>query len=330
METRLSENSPIMVQALWRSGSTYVWQKFREERNLRCYAKPFHHSLTKPAQQLALDFQKAARKFGFQHIERNYYREYGKKHNGVKKYSWKFAVQDFVLSEEDEHRDIEKYLSRLIKKAREKNKRPMLQFNRGVFRGSWLQNRFSSTSLYVVRSPQAMMQSYEKIADGSPSYYLSCYTGIVGENRDSSLFDEFADFMSIPTQGSDKWQSHLQFYMRIVRSMDGQQKKDLLGYFWCLGLLHSSLYASDCLDMDYGQDLGGEAFEEIVENETGCKLAFSDLRSKKPELEPVILSHEARRIAQSILQQSRFSDTSRLERFSLSTSTHRQLEAILG
>jgi hypothetical protein len=42
-----SENSknPIFIHSLFRTGSTYIWNKFRQNPKYVCYYEPFHHVL---------------------------------------------------------------------------------------------------------------------------------------------------------------------------------------------------------------------------------------------------------------------------------------------
>ena len=36
---------PIFIHAWWRSGSTYIWSKLRENESCRCYYEPLHEKI---------------------------------------------------------------------------------------------------------------------------------------------------------------------------------------------------------------------------------------------------------------------------------------------
>ena len=43
----MSVKEPIFIHAWWRSGSTYVWLKLRENASARCYYEPLHEKIAR-------------------------------------------------------------------------------------------------------------------------------------------------------------------------------------------------------------------------------------------------------------------------------------------
>ena len=41
----MPSEDPIFIHAWWRSGSTYIWSKLRENKSCRCYYEPLHEKI---------------------------------------------------------------------------------------------------------------------------------------------------------------------------------------------------------------------------------------------------------------------------------------------
>lgn len=324
-------NKPIFVQALWRTSSTYTLSKFRELQELRCYTKPFHHDLEKSPSELQRAFENAAKRHSFPFIDKSYYDEFEAKENGVPEYNWEFSTQDYVLGARDEQPAMESYLANLIAKAKEKQKRPMMQFNRGVLRASWLQERFGATSLYISRSPLKMLESYKRLAQKRQQYYMACYLGILGQNSDNPLLAEMADYAGAPMHQTDSYRAHFMFYNRLANALPDDKARDVVGFFWSLGILSASKYAATTLDMELQIEQGKKTpgiFHDEVKRTTGLSIDFSDLNSIGDE-GVLRTSEEARKITRNAANDLE-PDIRRLENFPLAQSTKRQLTACLG
>ena len=68
------ELRPIFIHAMWRTGSTYVWKKFRDQQQYRAYFEPFNEYLVHSPSELGEIYSeekiKAARHPG--HIDEKY------------------------------------------------------------------------------------------------------------------------------------------------------------------------------------------------------------------------------------------------------------------
>lgn len=337
-ENKILENkdNPIFVQSLWRTGSTYIWRKFRENKSLLSYAKPFHHSLSKSSVMLQKDFSHASQRFGFEKVKKSYYEEYDAGRNGVPLYNWKFAVEDYILQKEMQSQALEKYLSRLIKKAHDKQKRPMLQFNRGVMRGERLNQKFSATSLYLIRSPIEMLESYNRLASPNVPYYMTCYMGILGANKDNIVFEEMSNYMNTPYKKAKSFKEHFLFYNRLANALTDTQKRDVVSFFWSLGLINATSYASDTLDMALSNKETNEnkieIFQSIVKSTTGEKIDFSDLSTKPPQEKILETSTHVKKIINEAIQNLKLPEQTlnRINDFSISKNTRDQLDHVLG
>jgi len=324
-------DNPIFVQSLWRTSSTYVLSKFRELEELRCYTKPFHHDLEKSPIQLERAFINAAKRHGFQFIDKSYYDEFEAKENGVPEYNWRFSTQDYVLGSGDRHDAMESYLSRLIVKARKQQKRTMMQFNRGVLRGAWLQERFGATSLYVSRSPVKMLESYRRLAQKRQQYYMACYLGILGQNNTHPLLAEMADYVGTPNRQANTYREYFMFYNRLANALSDDKMRDVVGFFWTLGILNATKYAATTLDMELQSQEGeepSEIFHEEVKTTTGLSIDFSDLNCVGED-SILTISREAQKITRNAVD-NLAPEEERLEQFPLAQKTVCQIMACLG
>ena len=326
-----SQGNPIFVQALWRTSSTYTLSKFRAEEGLYCFTKPFHHDLEKSPPELKKAFESSAKRHGFPFIDRDYYEEFEAGENGVPGYDWRFSTKDYVMGSDTQHPAMERYVGSLIDKARSKCKRPMFQLNRGVLRGQWLQERFDGVSVYVSRSPVKMLASYERLAQQRQQYYMACYMGILGQNRDNPLLTEMADHVGAPDKVSESYRRHFMFYNRLACSLHDQQARDVVSFFWALGLVNASRYAETVLDMELQNERKGKTsqiFHQEVKDATGLSIDFSDLNSIGDE-GVLKTSDTVRKITRNAVE-AIDPDWRKLQSFHLADSTRRQLNACLG
>jgi hypothetical protein len=54
MKENQSRPRPIFIHAIWRTGSTYIWKKFREQGRYRSYFEPLHELLLRSQEEIEL------------------------------------------------------------------------------------------------------------------------------------------------------------------------------------------------------------------------------------------------------------------------------------
>jgi hypothetical protein len=124
---------PIFIHAMWRTGSTYVWKKFRDQPQYRAYYEPLHESLgtARPVGRLlpaALAATRTrGRNRGLRHpdLDRPYLDEYPLRWwaGGVRHFKTKFAQERYWLDPDDVDADLLRYISSLVSFAARKAKR---------------------------------------------------------------------------------------------------------------------------------------------------------------------------------------------------------------
>ena len=279
-------NKPIFLHGLWRTGTTYFWHKFKHSNaQLRCFFEPFHHSLYKNHQDLCLDYDRASHRFDLKFVHDNYYDEYEAGKNGVNGYDWRFATDNYHINSIEARLPITRYINSLCQLAQVNQQRPILQFNRAILRANWLNKRFNATSLYILRSPQDSLQSYQRLSKGrSLNYYMSCYLGIIGCNSSNPLFSSLAAYLGVKYKKSQTFSGHLKYYAKAFNQLSNQQRTDLFLFFWTLGLLEATKYALEIIDTSLvtqqSQLQSGWYFQHILKNTTGIHLDLTDLNVK--------------------------------------------------
>lgn len=332
---------PVFLQALWRTGSTYLWGKFRSREEFRGYFEPLHESLyCKTREKLVADYQRASQKFGHSSISHNYYDEFNiRATGGVEHFERRFTLERYALAPDENDPELERYIQSLIDDSAERGQAAVMQFNRGVLRAEWMKERFGGTHLYLNRNPADMLNSYRQ-----NGYYLPTYLAIIGQNAHNPIFAEAAERYGVTPydvqaafKGRDlteqqvkskSFQSTLRHFMREARSLDEQDERDIVAFFWTLGLAQSTRYADMIIDTDMMIEPGGKSMPEILKDITDIEFDFSDLKvttTNKDSLEVSDAMKDIIRRAADVMHPN----WSRLKDFPLSKNTAVQLISTL-
>ncbi len=159
-----AEAPPVFLHGMWRSGTTYIWSRFREAEDVCAYYEPFHHGLDRlNPRRIARDTPEKAAAFGHPALEKPYFSEYAELlacPRGVKRYHRSFAHDRFLLGGDEAHPPRERYVSLLVEHAEQAGLRPILACNRTVLRLAWLKRRFASYDIHIDRDPHGVWRSY--------------------------------------------------------------------------------------------------------------------------------------------------------------------------
>ena len=154
------QNASIFVHAMWRSGSTYVWSKYRQVRTYRCYYEPLHESLM-TIKRGCQDDSEAVRTRRHPRLAQPYFFEYPiEAFGGVRGFRKSFSYEDYCAKDHSDWSQIRAYLANLIGEAYKRNQRPLFQFNRSLMRITELTKIFSPVNLLLLRKPRAIWNSF--------------------------------------------------------------------------------------------------------------------------------------------------------------------------
>ncbi len=142
---------PIFITARFRSGSTFLWQLFRNIDGITCYYEPLNE-----ARWFEADPGKST--VDRTHIGVDDYRaEYEGMRDLAKCFDDAWTDQRLYMDEADYDPKLDQYISELIARARG---RPVLQFNHVDFRLAWLRAHFPQACiLHLYRHPREQWMS---------------------------------------------------------------------------------------------------------------------------------------------------------------------------
>jgi len=154
----------LFITARYRSGSTMVWNMFRQIPEVRAYYEPLHEKLPEMMRQ-QIPPQRS-----HPNVD-DYFREYPPVHELTERYRPEFGLLRLHLEAEDEYPELETYLRYLLRVADKQI--PVLQFNNVDFRLPWLRRNFPDIPiLHLYRAPRAQwfssIREFPHLTDRGP------------------------------------------------------------------------------------------------------------------------------------------------------------------
>jgi hypothetical protein len=187
---------PVFIHAMWRTGSTYIWNKFRKMAGYRAYCEPLHEELARLRRE---DFEREEIRKANQHLHhplltRHYFDELPTDEDGwVPLYRKEFAHDLYCLDPEEEHPELAAYVRNLLDFAYRQGEIPVLQFNRSLFRSAWLSVRFSPVNILLLRDPYDTWKSFSL-----NEYFYGGVCRIIGQHRNHWYLRAIAERWKVP------------------------------------------------------------------------------------------------------------------------------------
>lgn len=145
----------LLINGMWRAGTTYFWSKIREHSDWRCYYEPLHEALSvfEPARNEDHIRERAWQMMRHPTLTHGYFHEYPLDSSGigVPGYHPSMAYERFILGKDDEDKALESYFRGLIEFAASNGQRTCLQPNRLFLRATWFTHRFPCVHVLVTR-----------------------------------------------------------------------------------------------------------------------------------------------------------------------------------
>lgn len=247
----------IFIHSLFRTGSTYIWNKFREDSRYHCYYEPFHQDLVN------LDFlnpdpwrydKKCTQLMRHPDLNTGYLNEYTKSlrpdTKGVPFFKKSFSFDDFCVTDKEKNPDQKEYIDFLIRQAGEKT--PVLQFNRSSLRISWFKANYpEGLHIYLVRSPRDQFHSYMDMFNqvGLDSF-LTMDLIVTGVNQNHDFFKPLSAQMPLFEFHSDLFEHERFIYSRLLPVYSSAEKYYIFYFTWFLALMENGLNADFLLNID--------------------------------------------------------------------------------
>ena len=251
-EEKNSRARPIFIHAIWRTGSTYIWKKFREQSRYRAYFEPLHEVLLRSQEEIdSLQPTSVTARYRHPHIDRCYFAEFPfKRRGGVEFFEKHFPYEEYCLDEAASYEPLRRYVGHLISLAQNNGQVPVLQFNRSLLRVGWLNRNFAPLNILLLRQPMDIWQSYLSFEG---LYFPTVVSLILGQNHHRHPLSEFAQFETVPFYVNDSFENDLEYYRQFTgRSLDVLYP--LFYSFYLLTCVSAARYADCIIDMNEVSD----------------------------------------------------------------------------
>jgi hypothetical protein len=274
-------DQPIFIHAWWRSGSTYVWSKLRENKSCRCYYEPLHERIA----NLKLGVIKEAPDTGFSRALRHpvpnkhYFAEYAKLlRSGNLCYSSELAYDRYLLQPGEADEQLRKYLNGLISSASAVKRRAVLCFCRSQMRSAWMKETVGGMHVAQIRNPADQWASFKV-----DSYFVSKLIVIALKLRNlrPHAFAHIGPFEGFAQQLSKRPVPIRVLVDYFIPQFVSQ--RDCLDVFlviWIASALQTIAYCDFLLDIDrLSTDLEYRSTASRWFDSIGCSVDFSDCSS---------------------------------------------------
>lgn len=273
MSETVKHDRPVFIHAMWRTGSTYIWNKFREAAGFRAYCEPLHEQLWRLRRRDFDAEQIQATNQILRHplLKKHYFDELPFDAEGrVPGFREEFTFDTYCLDADESNPDLAAYIQGLLDFAEQHQEIPVLQFNRSLFRSAWLSAHFAPLNLLLLRNP---FDTWKSLLMNE--YFPGGVCRIVGQHRNRSCLRAIAERWKVPyVEGTyDECEA-------AYRAFFNQHGDGLYPMYFALSMV-SVLYNLPHTDivLDINAISGSEAARHEVEaqlREHGIDVSFED------------------------------------------------------
>ena len=286
---------PIFLHGLWRSGSTYVWSRFRAADGTLCYYEPLHDGLRRLTHaRIQRDTPAAAQNNHHPAMEQPYFAEFGALLNGrgVRGYRRRFAYDAFAPARSHNDPALEAYVQGLIDRARGQNRSAVLGFNRTGLRVGWLSDRFDAYNIHIDRDPIDIFASYLSQLQAGNTYYFVKWMQIIGGNPG---YPPFACALSKFRRAGvveSLVPGPMRYYRGLAAGLSMEALYSITFLAWAVCVLHALETCDLIIDIALADRSGYcEAISQAVRDQTGLEASFDEMHA--PAIpSPLRLAHQ--------------------------------------
>jgi hypothetical protein len=267
---------------MWRSGSTFLWSRFRASPDTCCFFEPLYAGLARltPSRLNGPSWRDAVADNRHPALSAPYYSEYGPliRGRGVKDYRREFSFNRYALETDDKNLALERYIGTLLRQAATQNKTAVLGFNRSGLRIGWQRQIFETYDIYIERDPALLWSSYmQHMEAGNYSYFINLLT-IFELNAASPLFAPLASRLPL-RRGVDRLIKRKHFYRMVVDRMPHEITYALVLHMWMLGLLHGLTHCDTVIDTGLAKRPGyARDTARVIADRCGLRVDLDGLR----------------------------------------------------
>jgi hypothetical protein len=279
----------VFLHGMWRSGSTFLWTRFREDPQTCCFYEPLHHSLCKlTPERIAQDTAERITASRHPAMADPYFAEFaplvgGK---GVRGFRKRLAYDRFVLEPGACDPMLKRYVTGLIEHAQGQGRAAVLGFNRTGLRLGWMKAQFDAYNIYIDREPTAIWASYAaELARGNCGFY-SLWLTVLEKNARHPVFAPLVERLGLTPPVTGLLRKPKKRHREVLAEMNQEELYFMVFYLWlaCTGhaLAQSDLVIDTRLaeTRHYGARISAE-----IRRATGLAVDLSEMRAAEPRVE---------------------------------------------
>jgi hypothetical protein len=255
----MNKQRPVFIHAQFRTGSTYLWNKFRQNEENWCYYEPFHQDLIKIEKSrpyLWRHDQANTRSIRHPDLSRNYLAEYEQLlrpgQAAVPFFKKSFSFDEFCNNSSNPEQ--KQYLDFLIAQAG--SKRPVFKFTRSSLRVRWFTENYpDAVHIYLVRNPRDQFQSY-LLMDQENKAHIFLVMDIIAAsvNKQHPPFCYLAAQLPLLEYHADAFDKERAVYSRLLNFYSPEQRFFIFSVIWFQALLENALHAGLIMNINQLQD----------------------------------------------------------------------------
>lgn len=302
-EVSPDRNRPVFLHGMWRSGSTYVWSRFRTAEGTYCFYEPLHQGLHRlTCERIERDTPEIVAGNSHPALSRPYFEEFRPllKQRGVRHFQRRLAFGRFILEPGEKDEALHRYISSLVEHAQSVGRQAVLGFNRTGLRMGWLKGNFSSYNVHIDRDPLQVWHSYEQQKAKRNYTFYESWLSVVEQNAANPLFAPLAKRLPL-RRGAQKFLTKpKRFYHEAIDGMRPADTYFMTFYLWAACALHALSHCDAVLDMDRMEEPGYTYNRaSLIKKDTGVDIAFDDARAVIAD--PPIAEHARLKMEQEAL-----------------------------
>jgi hypothetical protein len=249
------EKSPVFIHTQFRSGSTYLWNKFSENNDLFCFYEPFHERLSRMTIKYFKELNPTvatSKHMRHPKMRQPYFIEYRKfvsrNSTGIPFYKKEFAYDQFFNTENNP--DLERYISSLIKGA--ESRRPLFKFTRSCMRTAWFKKNYpGSVNIYLYRNPRDQWHSAVdlNIRNKNP-YFLAHDLMIAGKGSRNPMLAMLSCAVPLFEFNNDDYTKEDSYYTALIEGYSPEERYLIFYYVWLLALMENCIHADHVISIN--------------------------------------------------------------------------------
>jgi hypothetical protein len=273
----------VFLHSGWRTGSTYLWTKFRRQQSCMAFYEPFNEMLSAMSSVEVYLARHDLEGMNHSEIGQPYFHEYlpllGQK--GLPLFNLDFSYKNYFVVDGDlsEQRA---YVGSLIALAEKSSKSPVFGFVRSLGRVAWFRQQFpQSINLVALRSPLAQWMSGRDMALKHGQEFLDpMQLLILSQACGSVALVEQAKRLGIPRLEQQPFGVVKRLMFESVATLAPGVRFKLFAWLHAFSYLAAIPHADLVIDMDRlstDTDYRGETTSALHQL-TGYDLDFADAR----------------------------------------------------